>query len=194
MKWGRAFLTTVLMLALLPSSASATCGTGNPPSYDDITAVMLTGEPYGHFIRRCSQTEGTRCIVEPTTLSGSTFWVLFGSDPDYRSTTFSEYDLRGSVGTFQLAAALSDVLAVFRRDNFFSLSPVDKTSGAGLQVLSVKRCAVVTKIPLYDTKPGDQDAATRQLFDDLDALVEGAKRIKVSEQPARFEDSFLFNP
>lgn len=194
MKRGRLHLATALTLSFFPTVASATCGTGNAPNYDDVTAVMLAGEPYGHFLRRCSQTEGTRCIVEPTTWTGSTFWVFFGNDPDYQSTTFSEYDLRGSIGTFQLAATLRDVVAVLRRDNVFSLSPVDRNPSAGLQMLSVKRCAVITTIPLYDASRADQDAATRQMFDDLDALVAGANRIKVSAQPARFEDNFLFNP
>jgi hypothetical protein len=127
-------------------------------------------------------------------LASSWFWVLFGSSPDYQTTTFTDYDLKGSVGTFQLGTTLSDALAVLRRDNYLSLSPHDSNSAAGLQVLSVKRCAVITTIPLYDTGPGDQDPATRQLFDDLDKLVAGAKRIKVSDKPASFQDIFLFNP
>src|ERR1700728_2491554 len=90
MKSARIYLASLLALSLFPSVASATCGTGNPSSYDDITAVMLTGEPYGHFIRRCSGT--SPCFNNPTTLAGSWFWALFGSAPDYQTTTFTDYD------------------------------------------------------------------------------------------------------
>ena len=192
MKSARIYLASLLALSLFPSVASATCGTGNPSSYDDITAVMLTGEPYGHFIRRCSGT--SPCFNNPTTLAGSWFWALFGSAPDYQTTTFTDYDLKRSIGTFQLGATLSDALAVLRRYDFFSLSPHDSNPDVGLQVLSVKRCAVVTTIPLYDTGPEDQDPATLRLFNDLDTLIAGAKRVKISGKPQRFNDIFLFNP
>ena len=153
---------------------------------------MLTGEPYGHFIRRCSGT--SPCFNKPTTLEGSWFWALFGSAPNYQTTTFTDYDLKGSIGTFQLGATLNDALVVLRRNNFFSLSPHDSNPDVGLQVLSVKRCAVITTIPLYDTGPEDPDHATRRLFDDFDALIAGAERVKISDKPQRFDDIFLFNP
>jgi hypothetical protein len=179
----KCLVALVLMAAFVPVTAVAKCGTGNPPSYDDIEAVMLT------------QGGGMLRVEDPrfrsTTLDDSKFWVFWFGSP----TEYSQYDLPGKIGTFHLATTISDARAVLRRDHFFSLSPRDnvEVTDTRITVLSVKRCGVITKMRQYGVPEAD-DAPTQVLFEDLRRLVKRSKAWMVSRKPTDFRYVLLFNP
>jgi hypothetical protein len=176
---------------LMPTAAFAKCGSTNQPSYDDIHAIMFTQNGCYNTIHNPSLP--TRFIV--SSFDCSTFWVAFWeSGPATFPTTYSQYNLRDDIGTFQLSPTITDARGLLKDDGFFMLSPPDRfVNDAAQWVLSVRRCAVITKIRMYDTVPGLQDPATRKLFDDLRDLVMRAKATRISNVPAEFAQDGLFN-
>jgi hypothetical protein len=125
----------------------------------------------------------------------STFWVLFWeSGPAKLPTTYSQYNLRDSVGTFQISADLDQARALLQKDKFFFIAPPDGfVTDAAWSVLSVKRCAVVTTIKVYDTVAALQDPAAQGLLRDLRMLVARANATRIAETPSRFSQSGLFD-
>jgi hypothetical protein len=198
----KAVLASALLAALIPSVAKAKCGTGNQPSYDDIDAVMFTQNGCNSTI----QDANVATLKSPYVPQGwfastfvcSTFWVLFWNNGrENVPTTYSQYDLRESAGTFTISATLDDARTLLRKDRFYELYPSSRTiTDTARAVISVKRCAVVTRISVYNVpgSPEDQDAATLTLFDDLRALVSGAAKSPISSSPKDFGLTGLFDP
>lgn len=104
--------------------AVAKCGTGNPASYDDIEAVMLTQNGCGSAILEPVASNLTSKQFPHDWIASafdcSTYWVLFWeTGPAKFPTSYSQYNLRGSVGTFHLSATLAEARAVLQKDEFF---------------------------------------------------------------------------
>ncbi len=61
-------------------------------------------------------------------------------------------------------------------------------------VLTVKRCAVITRIAMYSPPPEEEEQPARRLFDDLVALISSSQAMKMSSAPSDFDETLLFNP
>ena len=173
-------LAILLALILWPCAALATCGTGNAPSYDDVTAVML--EQFG-----C---DGTFRRKFPDTFECSIFWANFwkGEPSDY-----SQARLSGRNGYYYLKASVRQIRDILRKGDFFALSPpnigaVDMAES----ILSVRRCGVVTKIQIFND-PHFSEPATKKLFDDLVQFVKRAPKTKISSKPREFRETLLYD-
>lgn len=182
-------LVSALAVVMFPEAAGAICGTGHPLSYDDIEAVLLTND------YRIS--DAYRDQTHPVDdLSSSTYWLLFWeSGPARFPTQYSQYTLKGSVGTYQISATLADARAILERDNFFKLSPKNYmlVTEQTFSVLTVLRCGVVTRV-VMDNNPEFQEAATARLFSDFNRLIASSKQTKISNAPADFKQLRLFDP
>lgn len=190
MRIARTFIVALgLFASLWPGVAAARCGSGNPPSYDDIDAVMLAQ----NYTNGQGPTSYRRRVAS---FPKSTFWVFFWNDGrEELPTVYSQFDLKGSVGTFTLSASLGDARTVLRRHSFFTLNPPDDLVTDTLQtVLYVKRCAVITTIRSYVAHQEDEDIATRALFDDLRSLILSAKATRTAPTAKDFDQTLLFNP
>jgi len=177
-------LTWALIVASIPISANSKCGTGNAPGYDDVTAIMLKRDQ-GYW----TAYKGYRA----KTFDSSAFWALFWNLTPKFPNTYSQYDLDYQVGTYELKASLRDATAILRRDKFFELSePEVLVVDTPQEVLSVKRCRIITRIQLYDWE--GEDAATVRLFADLRALIVNSEKVKISSRPRDFEEVLLFDP
>src|ERR1700690_3022593 len=100
-----AFATAALAMSFTTSFAVAKCGTGNPPDYGDIEAVMLTQNGCRSAIQEPVAADLiSKQFPHGRTSSAfdcSTYWVLFWeTGPAKFPTTYSQYNLRDSVGTF----------------------------------------------------------------------------------------------
>jgi len=189
-----------LAVALTPTIASAKCGTGNPAAYDDVEAIMFTQ----NGCRGTIQDADTATLKSPQFPRGwfassfdcSTFWVFFWeTGPTVFPTTYSQFNLKDSVGTFHISATLGEARALLKSADFFALSPRSMSiTDTASSVLSVKRCSVVTKISLYNTSSVDEDAQTVHLFEELRALVMHAKATRTSTEPTNFGETGLFDP
>lgn len=169
---------------LSPAGAWAKCGTGNPPSYDDIRAVVITRDQ-GTF----TGYKGFRA----KTFGGSSYWAAFSDLAPNAPNTYSQNDLEGQIGTYTLSYTLKDAVSVLRRDNFFAVSLPDAfVTDVPVETISVKRCRTVTRLELLEWDGEDASGAT--LFGDLSALVEHSPKVKVSSQPTKFEDAILSDP
>jgi hypothetical protein len=131
-----------------------------------------------------------------STFDCSTFWVLFWwSEPARFPATYSQYNLKDTVGTYHLSATLADATELLKSDDFFALSPTDMiVTDTARAVLSVRRCAVVTRVSIYNAPLSGQDAQTLRLFSDLRALVMRARAARISSSPQDFDENGLFNP
>jgi len=170
-----------LAYLMLPTVAKAKCGSGQPPSYDDVSAVMLkqTG---------CDGTLHARAV---RSFDCSYFWVLFW---DGEPTEYSQYNLPGQTGFYHLSKTISPVRNILRQDNFFSLSPPDvEVTDTAESVLSVKRCGVITRLQIYNSSRF-VEPATARLFADLVRFVSQAPRIRSSAVPGAFKYTLLFDP
>jgi hypothetical protein len=171
-------------------------------SYADVDAVMLTQNGCDGTI----QDADVATLKSPqsphgwlvSTFECSTFWVLFWNNGrDNVPTTYSQYNLRDATGTFTLLATIDDARALLRKDRFYDLYPrglmITDTARA---VMSVRRCAVVTRISVYHMREAsaEQDAATLKLFHDFRALVINAAKKRTSSSPSDFELTGLFDP
>jgi hypothetical protein len=109
-------------------------------------------------------------------------------------TEYSQYNLKDSIGTFQLSATLADARSILRNDNFFALSPSDgEITDTAESVLTVKRCAVITRIRIFNG-PGNTEPDTAALFRHLGNLVKQSPRTKVSDVPKGFVETGIFDP
>jgi hypothetical protein len=192
----QAFATIGILLSLLiglaPLRVSAKCVSGAPPSYDDITAVMLKSG-------LSASNEGPKYTGPKDQLSDSAFWALFWdvSEVNQSLATYSQFNLRGGVGTFHLQATLADVTSLLQRDRLFELNPpFVNTTAHTVTVLSVRHCSVVTRIITYPDPPsmsGDVDPATSKLMSDLENLIGASKKAQLSAAPIPFEETLLFD-
>jgi hypothetical protein len=169
--------------------AVAKCGTGNPPSYDDITAVLFQQDGCG--IGRSAET------VNEFLCSG--FWALFsdeaavdGGAKPHDAAIYSQYNLARSVGTFRLNSTLSEARDILRKGNFFALSPVDVGRDTGEATLTVKRCAVVTRIRA-SLMPETEGPVIRVLTGIM-ALIQDSQKSEISSKPTGFAYDLFFEP
>jgi hypothetical protein len=178
-----------LLIFLAPIDGLATCGTGHPPSYDDIEAIMVTQND-----QQAAMTTPLPFTV--STFARSSYWAFFWeTGPARFPTVYSQFSLRGMVGTYHLSVRLADATGVLKQHDFFNLSPEEHLiTDTPKLVLSVKRCAVITRIGMYNPPPDDEDGQTKALFEDLQHLVAGAKATKISDKPKAFEETLLFDP
>jgi hypothetical protein len=183
----------VFITASVPAVASAKCDSTSPSSYDDIEAVMLAQNG-------CGGTVGSLSAPAPawrlkTRFECSAYWVLFRESGGNRfPTEYSQFNLKQSVGTYHVSATLDDAREILRRHNFFSLSPPGGyIADAAQAVLSVRRCAVITRIVIF-TGSGNSEASTAALFADLATLVETSSKVSISSAPKVFAESGIFDP
>jgi hypothetical protein len=192
------FRYVAMSLALVlfaPALASAACRSGEPPSYDDIEAVLYKQEGGAGSIGNVYAAYASPHF-RVNSFAASAFWVSFWETDRVKfPTEYVQLDLKDAVGSYELSATLSQMRDLLRRDDFYSLSP----SGAMITdvpwaVLSVKRCAVTTIIAVYNIKTEYSDPATEKLFADLRSLVQQSKKILKNKKPHDFPESGLFNP
>jgi hypothetical protein len=171
----------------MPSLAAAKCGTGNALSYDDVSAVLFQHDGCGVG----------RTIGPEQRFLCSSFWALFsinsavdaGEKPEAQAI-YSQYNLVGSVGTWRLSSTLADVRDILRKGDFFTLSPVDVGPDTGEATLTVKRCAVVTRIRA-SLMPETEGPIIRVLTGIM-ALIDDAAKSKISASPIRFRYDIFF--
>jgi hypothetical protein len=180
-----AFLGSAVIMAFTPAVASATCGTSKPFSYDDIEAVTVTND--------YRTSDGYRDKTYPVSnMAASTYWLFFWAG---FPTEYSQFTLKGSVGTFHLEATLADARKLLKQDAFYSLSPdrhccvTEETES----VVTVLRCAVVTRIIMYNDLRY-QEPATAKLFTDFAELVRASAKTRVSSSAGKFKPTLLFDP
>jgi hypothetical protein len=125
----------------------------------------------------------------------SAYWAFFWeTGPARFPTQYSQYNLKDSIGTFQLSATLTDARSILRKDNFFALSPPDgEITDTAESVLTVKRCAVITRILIFNG-PGNAEPSTAVLFHDLTNLLKQSPRTKISDVPKDFVETGIFDP
>jgi len=162
----RAALTLSLLAALMPIVAASKCGTGNAPSYADIDAVMLTQNGCKGTIQDpIVATLKSPSFPQGWFVSGfdcSTFWVLFWNNGrNDVATTYSQYNLGGAVGFYNLSSTLDNARALLYKDHFYELNPRNLIiTDTARTVLTVRRCAVITRISAFNIQGSDdkQDA------------------------------------
>jgi hypothetical protein len=181
------FLALTLSLGTI---ASAKCGSGLPLNYDDISAVMFSQSG-------CRSTLGRKTIASFECSSFYAFFWAGGRPQGWTTPVISEYvqnNLPGATGTYNLSLSISRVRNVLRKDSFFTISPPDLTAlDTAESVLSVRRCAVLTKVNIFDSRDAG-DVASRKLFDDMRALIKGAAKKLVSRKPKIFDLTGAFDP
>jgi hypothetical protein len=185
----------MIVFSAFPLAAAAKCGTGNPISYNDISSVLLTDD--------YRTSDGYRDKTSPTSnLARSTFWLHFWETtgpgvhgkPLIFPTAYSQFTLRGSMGTFHLSATLAEARDILKRDDFYELSPQDHdVTETTWSVITVLRCAVVTRIRMISV-PEYQEPAVAKLFADLENLIEHSVKTKVSDSATDFKPNLLFDP
>ena len=183
----RLSLLAALLLVVAPATAAAACGTGRPMSYDDISAVLI--QQNGCGIGRSS--------VPVEQFNCSRFWALFSNDSavdagpkPVAEAIYSQYNLRGSVGTFRLSSTLQEARAILRKGNFFQLSPADAGPDTGEATLTVKRCAVVTRIRASQMPETESPVST--VLAKIMGLVQDAAKTKLSASPIGFDYDIFF--
>lgn len=196
----RVALAWSLLVVLTPAAANSKCGTGNPLSYDDIDAVMFTQNGCKGTIQD-TDVSTLRSTAFPqgwsvSTFGCSTFWAFFWNNGrDAVATSYSQYNLKNSVGLFDLSATLDDARATLRNDHFYDLNPASlMITDTARAVLSVRRCGVITRISAYNMPGPEQDGPTLGLFDDLRALIVGASKKRISSAPTDFQETGIFDP
>jgi hypothetical protein len=176
-------LAMALGVLALPLQATATCGTGHPPSYADISAVMFERRGCGGF-PKTQPSKDLRC---------SLYWVFITKWDTDDDATYSQFNFPGQTGTYKISLTLSDVRALLREHDFFNLNPEDASvTDIRQSVLSVKRCGVVTRVMMYP-KFVSVDKPTAALFAAFDALIAGATKHRLSGKPAEFPYTAIFD-
>jgi hypothetical protein len=183
----------VFVISAMPEVAVAKCGSGQPASYDDVSSILLTND------YRVS--DGYRDKRMPVAnLAESTFWIHFweptmANKPFKTPVVYSQWTLRGSVGTYHIGATLEQAREILKSVDFFSLSPPDYTMSTEqtFSVLTVRRCAVVTRV-IIDNYPEYQDARSARLLADFNELILRSVKTQVSATPRNFEETLIFDP
>lgn len=175
--------TTALLLVSSTALGLAKCASGAPPDYADIEAVRLkqTG---------CGSARGPRTV---TTFDCSMFYTFFWGPP-VNDAQYAQHNLEGSVGMYRLGINLQQVVQILKKDNFFVLSPPDiQVTDTTESVLTVKRCAVITRLRVFNGIR-DEEPATQRLFQDLRALIDRSPKSRISSAPVDFKETLLFDP
>jgi hypothetical protein len=179
----RSGLAWILLVALSPTAAYSKCGTGNPPSYDDITGIQFE--------------RGNCSAYEPKALRPAcSSYSVFVSNWDHHQIERREYEQfapPSQVGDYTLNVSADEVIAILKQYNFFELNPASiAETDVPYTVLAIKHCGVVTRLSLPPEHPpgsfmrvggADFDSATQALFDALDAFIRKAPKTLVSKKP-----------
>jgi hypothetical protein len=175
------FLALILCVTLVGSEpALAICKDGVAPDYNDISAVMFERRGDGCLGAAPSWLRDQKV----TDFKCSNFWLFAGLSP---KALYTQYNLSGSQGTYNVAITLKQMVAVLRKHNFFMLSGLDEgtvVSDVRETVLTVRRCGVVTRLLMYPIP--SLDPSVGALFGDFDALVLSSKKVKTNSQPTAF--------
>jgi len=170
-----------VLAAIAPLCVSAKCVSGQQPDYDDISAVLFERNGCGPYIH------------DPADCACPSYWMYvtkWGSrdwgTPQREIRQYSQFTVPGQIGTYTFDVRFKDLEAILEKHRFFDLSPPYRImSDQTDTVLTVKRCAVVTRLMIYGKGP-DMDTETASLFADLDAFVEKTPKTRTSDKPERF--------
>jgi hypothetical protein len=176
-----ALALVMICLMASPVAGSAKCVSGQPPDYDDISAVLFQRNgcaPYIHDVMD---------------LSCSSYWMYvtnWGSrdwgGPQREVREYSQFNVPGQIGTFSLNVNFKSIESILQRHKFFDLSPPYLMMSEQTDtVLTVKRCAVATRLMMYSRGPS-MDKDTASLFADLDAFVANAEKTRISDKAQAF--------
>jgi hypothetical protein len=172
----------VVLFAFSAVPTLAACGTGNPPSYDDITGVQFEHSDCSAFAPK---------EVKLTCSSYSVFITNWGHQ-QIEARRYEQFAPASEVGDYRLNVSAGDVVAILRQHRFFELNPANiGETDVPYTVLAVKHCAIVTRLSLppehpsgaYTRGEGDFDSATQALFDAIDAFIRKAPKTLVSRKP-----------
>ncbi|HET9392343.1 MAG TPA: hypothetical protein VFO29_02290 [Candidatus Rubrimentiphilum sp.] len=179
------------------AAASAKCGSGLPPDYRDIQAVMFNQNGCGSTLHPLRRNAMTVSRFDCSSFY-AVVWELSGPNGKQMQllNDYVQYDLDGQIGTYKIEVSLSSVQELLRKDRFFGVAPMDlMPTDSSQAVISVKRCAVVTRVMIYNTNLPDLiDPAAAKLFQDLRRMIEKAPKRFVSRTPRPFMQKLLFDP
>jgi hypothetical protein len=187
----RSFLV-FLVIMFEPLLASANCGFSASPNYSDIDAILYKQNGCDSAIQEPDTSKQLRIV---STLRCSTFWILFW-DPGRGAipTTYSQYNLRNSIGTFHLSISLDDARHVLEKHRFFSLSSSEGfVTDTARSTLAVRRCGVVTIVKSYNTALSQDDLTIRNVIEEFRALITLARAKSISSAATSFSEAGLFD-
>lgn len=172
-------LALMISITVLPIAVRATCTSGASPAYQDISQVDVTQ----------TGCVGTLTPGPPPTFRCSRFWASFFPD----KVIYSQFNLPGHVGTYELSLSLTDIRKILQEANFFMLFPPEQNvpTDQSLFTISVQHCSVVTSIKVYNW-PGDGLSQINNLFEKIQTLINDANKKKTGDQPQSY--SGMFNP
>jgi len=175
-----AAIALALCAMLHPIAALANCRASSGPSYDDVDAILISQTGCG----------STQAPGEPSSLACSKFWLMFS---DYAVSTYSQYNLPGSVGTYKVAATIDQARMVLRHYAFFSLAPDAQRPPTDVASWSiwVQYCAVTRSVKVFDWPLGAESAMREMASAFRDILTHSARR-QVSTSPQIYTP--LFDP
>jgi|HubBroStandDraft_4_1064222.scaffolds.fasta_scaffold367323_1 hypothetical protein len=162
---------------LLAVPAVARCENGAPPSYDDIRAIKF---------------EHWDCASPPATNRACLRYVMFVSNWERDQDQVAEYSQFnvGAVGHYELSVDAKALISILQRYDFFELSPPNVlVTDTPYSALTVKRCAVVTRIAMpaailpATLKMSASYYATMGLLGTLDEFVREAHKRLLSPKP-----------
>ena len=163
--------------ALLPSLAIAKCENGAPQSYDDIRGIRF---------------ERWDCSSPPATNHKCSRYVMFVSNWEnvqHQVAEYSQFNV-GQTGRYELSVNAKQLISILQRYNFFELNPPSLfATDTPYSVLTVKRCAIVTRLAMPaallsgDLKMDASYYATLDLFKAIDDFVQKAHKTMRSPKP-----------
>ena len=185
-------LATLIWTVFSSTGVVASCVSGSNPSYGDVSAIQYSQNGCNSTFQNMSLpklnfTEAFDC---------STFWALFYDlGRGGESSTYSQFSLKGDIGTFTLDVTLQQARELLENDKFYALSsaPFLIITDSAVATLFVRRCSVVTSIRVYNTVGTSQDAEVMKLFSDFRALIKTSAYQRTSNDPLRFNLGGLFN-
>jgi hypothetical protein len=183
---------TIFLVMFEPLVAAANCGSSASPSYSDIDAILLNQNGCDSAIQEPDTAKQLRVV---STLRCSTFWILFW-DPGRGAipTTYSQYSLRNSIGTFHLSISLDDARHVLEKHSFFTVSSSEGfVTDAARSTLAVRRCGVVTIVKSYNTALSRDDLAIHNVIEEFRALITVARAKRISSAATGFLETGLFD-
>jgi len=172
---------SLAVAGILSANAPAlgACVFGQPPSYDDVVAVLFERDFCGGL--------GGQPKDPPLRCSG--YYLFFWNI--HPGATYSQWASRRDRGTYHIDAGLQQAIDVLRKDQFFLLSPGEHdVTDIRETKLTVRHCGVVTRLMMFPLS--EFDPKTNAIFADFDALVEHSKKEKISDTPQDFKYTLLF--
>jgi hypothetical protein len=170
-----------LLILLWGSPALCACVSGQPASYDDVTAVMFERRACG----------GLSPPPKNPPLRCSFYRLTFWGEDNGGAGMYTQYSQRPDRGTYKLDIGLARAIDLLREGQFFLLNPGERyVTDMSATVLTVRRCGVTTSLMMFPLP--DFDPKVNGLFADFDTLVERAHKIKLSSTPQDFQYRGVF--